>query len=245
MPYEMQDYLFGTRTRPVVLGRMSESTPLELPKTTELFGFVAGPFETNCYVVIDRAGATTGAAPATVIDPGFGAADTIARLSQERDFFVEKVVLTHGHIDHVRDAGLLEVPVEMHPGDIHMISQSLKGTPYGELFDVDTMKNPKQITHLAETVEMGGATWEVHHMPGHSPGSVMLRAGGLIFGGDVLFRGGVGRTDLPFSSPEDMMLSLKRLVSDFNDDDVVLPGHGMQTTIGQEKATNPFLQAVN
>ena len=72
----------------------------------------------------------------------------------------------------------------------------------------------------------------------------MLRVPGLILGGDVLFRGGVGRTDLPGSSPEDMMLSLKKIVTEFADDDVVLSGHGPQTTIGQEKSTNPFLHEV-
>ena len=224
---------------------MSESTPVALPETTELFGFVAGPLETNCYVLIDRAGATDGPAPATIIDPGYGAADALATLSEERNFFVQKIVLTHGHIDHIRDAGELGVPVEVHPFDEQLLTQSLKGSPFADLFDVDNMKKPEKITHIGDTVDMGGTTWEVHHMPGHSPGSVMFRVGGLIIGGDVLFRGGVGRTDLPYSSPEDMMLSLKRLTSEFDDEDVVLPGHGTQTTIGQEKATNSFLQSVN
>lgn len=214
-----------------------------LPSTTELFGFSAGPLETNCYVLVDRADTPEGKpAPATIIDPGYGAAQTLKDLAKQRTFFVNKIVLTHGHIDHIRDAGELAVPVSIHKLDEPLVVNDLRGTPLSDLFDVENMVQPHSIEHLGDSVDMGGVNWDVHHMPGHSPGHVMFRINGLIIGGDVLFRGGVGRTDLPFSSPEDMLLTLKRLSVEFDDDDVVLPGHGPQTTIGQEKATNPFLQ---
>ena len=112
------------------------------------------------------------------------------------------------------------------------------------IFDVANMKIPTEVHNLGDDVEIGGRPFRVHHMPGHSPGSVMFRVLGLVIGGDVLFNGGVGRTDLPGSNPEDMMLSLKRVASEFDDDDTVLPGHGPQTTVGQEKKTNPFLHEV-
>ncbi|KAB3523431.1 MBL fold metallo-hydrolase [Corynebacterium sp. zg254] len=221
-------------------------TPIPgLPETTELIGFVVGPFETNCFVLIDHANTTSdGSASATVIDPGYGAADVLATLSEEKNFTVTNVVLTHGHIDHIRDAGTLGVPVQIHELDEPVMTQDLSGSPFAPLFDVDSMSLPDTVSYLEDTVEMGGTTWTVHHMPGHSPGHVMFRVDGLIIGGDVLFKGGIGRTDLPFSSPEDMMLSLKKLGVEFNDADVVLPGHGPQTTIGEEKATNSYLSSV-
>lgn len=221
--------------------------PSPLPETTGLVGFVAGPLETNCYLLVD--GAVTdseGRASAIVIDPGMGAYDAVAQLAQQHNFRVEAVVLTHGHIDHIRDAAEFHVPVYVHPADREMLSAEWSAmSNFAQLFDVANMHTPSDIRDLGETIQMGGTTWDIHHMPGHSPGSVMFRVPGLIIGGDVLFRGGVGRTDLPGSSPEDMLLSLKKVVHDFEDSDVVLSGHGPQTTVGEEKKTNPFLHSVN
>ena len=219
--------------------------PSGLPETTEILSFVFGPLETNCYVLVDRAiRDEAGVSPAVVVDPGFGAFATLSKVAEEAHFRVEKVVLTHGHIDHQRDAGLFEVPVHVHELDESFLVSDLSGSPFAQLFDLENKRQPEQIVHLDQQISMGGTVWNVHHMPGHSPGHVMFRVDGLIIGGDVLFTNGVGRTDLPLSSPEDMMLSLKRLVTDFADDDVVLTGHGLSTTIGQEKAVNPYLQAV-
>ena len=173
-----------------------------------------------------------------------GAWDVVNAQAQERNFTVEKVVLTHGHIDHIRDAAAFGVPVHVHPLDRFFLEESLAGSPFAELFDVENMGVPSEIVELEGEIEMGGETFEVFHMPGHSPGHVMFRVGGLVIGGDVLFRGGVGRTDLPGCSPEDMLLSLKKLTVEFDDDDLVLPGHGPATTVGEEKRTNSFLQSV-
>ena len=216
----------------------------------EIFGFPAGPLQTNCFVFIDRsanAAAEGQPSPATVIDPSFGAAEIINKAAAENGFVVEQVVLTHGHIDHIRDAGAFDVPVHIHREDRMMLEQpglNSRMPQLAELFQIPAMKVPSDIREIEDKVTIGGVEFEVHHMPGHSPGSVVFRVPGLVIGGDVLFNGGVGRTDLPGSNPEDMMLSLKRLASEFHDDDVVLPGHGEQTTVGQEKKTNPFLHEV-
>lgn len=186
-----------------------------------------------------------GKASAIVIDPGMGAAKIISQLVEEQQCEIAAVVLTHGHIDHIRDAAEFNVPVYIHPADKPMLSADWNATSFGQLFELDSMKTPTEIRELGEEIHMGGVMWTVHHMPGHSPGSVMFRAPGLILGGDVLFKGGVGRTDLPGSSPEDMFLSLKKLAHEFDDADVVLPGHGPQTTVGEEKRSNPFLHSVN
>lgn len=218
-----------------------------LPETIGLVGFVAGPLETNCYVLVDQSqvdGDTS--ASAVVIDPGMGAYAAVTQLAEQHNFHVESVVLTHGHIDHIRDAAEFDVPVFVHPADREMLNADWSGlSNFAALFDVASMRTPSDIRELGESIEMGGVVWEIHHMPGHSPGSVMFRTPGLIIGGDVLFRGGVGRTDLPGSSPEDMLLSLKKIVHEFADSDVVLSGHGPQTTVGEEKRTNPFLHSVD
>ncbi|MGJ4082497.1 MBL fold metallo-hydrolase [Corynebacterium macclintockiae] len=223
----------------------SAPSPVDLPESTQILSFPAGPFETNCYVVIDGSDATSGEnSPAVVIDPGLGAFAHIQRLAEENKFFVEKVVLTHGHIDHIRDAGAFGVPVYVHELDRFMLEMDQTASPLAQPFDVANMPKIEDIRPLGDSISIGGAEFEIHHMPGHSPGHVMFRVNGLIFGGDVLFRGGVGRTDLPGCSPEDMMLSLKKLTTDFSDGDIVLPGHGPHTTIGEEKRTNSFLAAV-
>lgn len=223
-----------------------------LPESTEVFAFAAGPFNTNCYVLVDRVGGdATSVSPgsarqgrAVVIDPGLGAWQVVSAQAKERNFAVEKVVLTHGHIDHIRDAAAFGVPVCIHPLDRFFLEESLEGSPFADLFDVDNMNVPETIVDLGDSVEMGGVSFEIFHMPGHSPGHVMFRIPGLVIGGDVLFRGGVGRTDLAGCSPEDMLLSLKKLVVEFADEDLVLPGHGPVTTVGEEKRTNSFLQSV-
>ena len=171
----------------------------------------------------------------------------IRQAQQDHGFYVERIVLTHGHIDHVRDVAEFDVPVFIHAADRALVEQPADNQRMPELeriFDVANMKIPTEVHNLGDDVEIGGRPFRVHHMPGHSPGSVMFRVPGLVIGGDVLFNGGVGRTDLPGSNPEDMMLSLKRVASEFDDDDTVLPGHGPQTTVGQEKKTNPFLHEV-
>lgn len=230
----------------------SENTGAGAPAPTfELLGFPAGAFQTNCYVLInaDESAARDeqGRRPATVVDPGHGAHEVISSAASEHNFYVESIVLTHGHIDHMRDAAEFEVPVHVHEYDRSMLENPGMYTnvlDFARIFDTENMRVPEDIRNLGDEVSIGGQTFTVHHMPGHSPGSVMFRIPGLILGGDVLFNGGVGRTDLPGSDPADMTLSLKRLSAEFDDDDVVLPGHGPQTTIGQEKKTNPFLHEV-
>lgn len=216
-----------------------------LPETTSMYQIITGPLDNNCFVLVDSAHTTdSGAATAMVIDPGLGAAAQVTQLAEKLNVQVTAVVLTHGHIDHIRDAAQLQVPVYIHPADRPMLTAPWNRTQLGALFDVENMGVPEDIRDVEHSIQMGGVTWKVHHMPGHSPGSVMYRVPGLVIGGDVLFPGGVGRTDLPGSSPEDMALSIKRLVHEFDDADRVLTGHGEEVVVGQEKRTNPYLHSV-
>lgn len=204
-------------------------------------GFAAGPFQTNCYVVGngDRA---------FVIDPGLGAHEAVSQLAQEQGLTVEAVVLTHGHIDHIRDAAAFGVETFIHPADAFML---LRGEGVSEqarqLYDASAMPPIDNPTPLedGQTLQVAGVELRVVHAPGHSPGCVMLVADDVVFSGDVLFRGSIGRTDLPDSDPEQMRQSLRGPVWDLADELQVLPGHGPATTVAQERATNPYLRQAN
>ena len=204
-------------------------------------GFAAGPFQTNCYVVSngDRA---------FVIDPGLGAHEAVSQLVQEQGLTVEAVVLTHGHIDHIRDAAAFGLETFIHPADAFML---LRGEGVSEqarqLYDASAMPPIDNPTHIedGQTLQVAGVELRVVHAPGHSPGCVMLVADGVVFSGDVLFRGSIGRTDLPDSDPEQMRESLRGPVWELDDELQVLPGHGPATTVAQERATNPYLRQAN
>ena len=204
-------------------------------------GFAAGPFQTNCYVVAngDRA---------FVIDPGLGAHEAVSQMAQEQGLNVEAVVLTHGHIDHIRDAAAFGVETFVHPADAFML---LRGEGVSEqarqLYDASAMPPIDNPTPLedGQTLIVAGVDLRIVHAPGHSPGCVMLVADEVVFSGDVLFRGSIGRTDLPDSDPAQMQDSLRGPVWDLDDELQVLPGHGPATTVAQERATNPYLRQAN
>jgi len=204
-------------------------------------GFAAGPFQTNCYVVAngDRA---------FVIDPGLGAHEAVSQMAQEQGLNVEAVVLTHGHIDHIRDAAAFGVETFIHPADAFML---LRGEGVSEqarqLYDASAMPPIDNPTPLedGQTLTVAGVDLRIVHAPGHSPGCVMLVADEVVFSGDVLFRGSIGRTDLPDSDPAQMQESLRGPVWDLDDELQVLPGHGPATTVAQERATNPYLRQAN
>lgn len=204
-------------------------------------GFAAGPFQTNCYVVSngDRA---------FVIDPGLGAHEAVSQMAQEQGLNVEAVVLTHGHIDHIRDAAAFGVETFVHPADAFML---LRGEGVSEqarqLYDASAMPPIDNPTPLedGQTLTVAGVDLRIVHAPGHSPGCVMLVADEVVFSGDVLFRGSIGRTDLPDSDPAQMQESLRGPVWDLDDELQVLPGHGPATTVAQERATNPYLRQAN
>jgi len=215
--------------------------------------FPAGPWGTNCYVAATAAGAEC-----IVIDPGKDAAPGVAEVVREHHLKPVAVLLTHGHIDHMWSvtpvAGAYDATAWIHPGDRHLLTDPMAGMSResaGMLLGGDyEFTEPDDVQELgdAQTMELAGLEFVVDHTPGHTAGSVTFRTpygeqdvSELMFSGDLLFQGSIGRTDLPGGDHPTILRSLRDKVLPLADDIVVLPGHGDQTSIGRERATNPFL----
>lgn len=218
-------------------------------------GFPAGPWGTNCYVV-----ATGQGAECIVIDPGMDATGGVEQVVRESKLKPVAVLLTHGHIDHMFSVlpvcGTYDSTAWIHPDDRHLLADPMAGISaesarmllggdhsFAEPDDVQELKDGQQL-------ELAGLQFSVDHTPGHTRGSVTFTTPYLgpedvpavLFSGDVLFAGSIGRTDLPGGDHPAMLHTLATKILPMRDEIVVLPGHGGQTTIGREKATNPYLQ---
>ena len=200
------------------------------------------PFQQNCAIV--KCTATNKAA---IVDPG-GDAERILAAVKQFGVEVEKIILTHGHLDHaggVADVvAALKVPVEgPHIGDKTLLEGISK---QAQMYGVGGMQDAWSDRYLVEgdTVTVGKLTFDVLFVPGHSPGSVVFvsREVPVAFVGDTLFQGSIGRTDLPGCDHAALISGIKTKLFALSDDTVCLPGHGEATTIGEEKATNPFLR---
>ena len=216
-------------------------------------GFPAGPWGTNCYVA-----ATGPGTECVVIDPGKDAAPGVAEVVREQRLKPVAVLVTHGHIDHMWSvapvAGTYDATAWIHPHDRHLLSDPMAGisreTSQMLLGGDYEFAEPDDVQELTDSqeLELAGLRFVVDHTPGHTPGSVTFRTpydrqdvSEVMFSGDLLFAGSIGRTDLPGGDHATMLRSLTEKVLPLGDDIVVLPGHGEQTSIGRERATNPFL----
>jgi hydroxyacylglutathione hydrolase len=201
---------------------------------------VVGAFEENCYLVVDPS-----TRDAVIVDPG-AEPERLRAWVEGADVTLRAIWCTHGHLDHIGAiAGLkrtFDVPVYLHPADRVVYDNADRAAArYGLAFDVA----PPPDADLADgdTVTVGTRGFTVWHVPGHAPGHVIFVGDGVLIGGDLLFAGSIGRVDLPLSDPEAMQRSLERL-SELPDDVVVHPGHGPSTTLGRERASNPFLRGL-
>ena len=197
-----------------------------------------GQIGTNCYIFRREGGYKCG-----VLDPG-DQGEQVARWLVEKGLEAEAVLLTHGHFDHILGIpGLREewpdLPVYCHPADLGGGDTT---SLFGETFP--TVRSFGDITPYreGETVEVDGIRLEVLDTPGHTPGSVTLRAENVLFTGDTLFAGSMGRTDLPGGDEGELMRSLKRL-GELEGDYQVLPGHEGQSTLERERSGNYCLRA--
>ena len=225
-----------------------------------------GALSTNCYIC-------TRGNEAIVIDPGHGAHAPVLSYMDDHDLTVAGVYLTHGHLDHSRDAGIIanrfSVPVWLHEADVFMLEDSDGAfRDIDRILDHSHMEQPERVEHYdiswmddsvtdpqrgsypevaiggQTTLETAVGTFTVVGAPGHSPGSTMLFLGETCFGGDVLFRGGIGRTDLPGSNPHSMKSTLADVVKKLSQKTMILPGHGPSTSIEEEVQQNPFLRGL-
>jgi hydroxyacylglutathione hydrolase len=209
-------------------------------------GFPAGSFAANCYVVAPAPGEEC-----LIIDPGQDAEDGIAEVLAEYRLKPVAVLATHGHLDHVWSVapvcGARNIPAYIHPADRALLADPGRAFPLQvgqQLLRGLTFSEPDDVRVLADgtVLRLAGLELTVDHAPGHTPGSVALRSGQeVMFSGDLLFAGSIGRTDLPGGDHAAMLDSLARVCLTLPDETQVLPGHGEQTTIGQERASNPFL----
>ena len=187
----------------------------------------------NCYIVADN---TTG--DAFLIDPG-GEADRIKKLLKKNGLRLKFIINTHGHGDHILGNGYFDVPIYIHRLDKDFLTDPNKNLSgmFGYFF-----KSPKATALLedGQKVYLNKLELEIMHTPGHTPGGISIKLDGVVFTGDTLFAGGIGRTDLPDGSEEQLFNSIRQKLFPLGDDVVVYPGHGPESTIGEEKRTNPF-----
>lgn len=197
-----------------------------------------GQFAENCYLVADSR-----TREAVVIDPGEDAPTFLEEL-QKRSWALQGIWLTHAHIDHIMGVGAVHAatgaPIHLHPLD-RPIYDALP--EYGSWLGMKLERPPVPQHELypEQVLRLGAFEFTVRLTPGHSPGSVSFLGPGMIFGGDVLFSGSVGRTDLPGGDAGTLLTSIQTCFLSLPDSTVVYSGHGPATTVGVERLTNPFL----
>jgi glyoxylase-like metal-dependent hydrolase (beta-lactamase superfamily II) len=226
-------------------------------------GFPAGSWATNCYVLAMGPGE-----PALIIDPGQDSIDAVHEILEKYRLRPAGVLLTHGHIDHIWSVAPLGkefgIPALIHAEDRYRLAD-----PAGSSFAASRdqlmsmtkghleLTEPDQVEVIDSDKELNlvGLDLEFIHAPGHTEGSMVIRnrmgspagldresdGADILFSGDVLFQGSIGRTDLPGGNPIAMSQTLESVILPMADSTIVLPGHGAQTTIGAERFTNPFL----
>jgi glyoxylase-like metal-dependent hydrolase (beta-lactamase superfamily II) len=200
------------------------------------------PFQQNCSIVV-----CTATNRAAIVDPGGDLPRIITALGQLKTA-PEKILLTHGHIDHAGAAAALgeelSIPIEgPDEADEFLLSQLVE---QGERFGLTDVRNvtPARWLVEGETVSVGDLTFSVLHVPGHTPGHLVFVNAPSRFAlvGDTLFQGSVGRTDFPYGSHDQLISGIKEKLLPLGDDVTILPGHGPASTIGRERQTNGFLQ---
>ena len=198
-----------------------------------------GPLQTNCYLLGDPA-----SGEAAVIDPGWDAPAVLAA-AERASLHIQTILLTHAHFDHIGGvASVLEAtgaPLALHPLDLPLLRVQGGAQSFG--FEMPACPDPSVELQAGQIIEVGALRLETLFTPGHTPGHVSFyeRQAGLLFDGDVLFQGSIGRTDFAGGDLETLMRSIREQLLALPDETIVYPGHGEATTIGDERWGNPFL----
>lgn len=205
-------------------------------------GFTTGVFQSNTYLVAAASGDD-----AVIIDPGQDSAEPLLAAVAASGLSVRAVLLTHGHVDHVWNAAevasALGVPAYLHPADRYMLDDP--GAAVGAGASGWEIEVPKDLELLedGQRFTFGPLGLEARHTPGHTPGHCVFLTDGLVISGDLIFAGSVGRTDFPGGSMDELLDSIRRVVMPLEDSVTIVSGHGPATTVGEERATNPFIRS--
>jgi len=203
-----------------------------------LIRLIVGPLQVNCYILADEK-----TKDAVVIDPGDDAGD-ILKIIKDKGFAVKYIVITHAHFDHIGAIKTLKeatgAQILMHQDD----EKLLKAAEHqGSLFGMESVASPpadRMLKH-GDVITAGEVSLKVLHTPGHSQGGICLLEQGIVFTGDSLFAGSIGRTDLPGGDLKTLLGSIKKNLMTLPDETKVFSGHGPASTIGEERKENPFL----
>jgi len=201
---------------------------------------VVGALETNCYLI-----GCEKTKKAAVIDPGGEEViDLILNLLQKNNFDLKYIINTHGHIDHIVGNNLLKAKTEalllIHKLDADMLVNANKN--FSSFMGKEICSPPADnLLEEGDEISLGALKLIVIHTPGHTSGGISLVLNNVIFTGDTLFTGGIGRTDLPGGSYQDLQKSIKEKLLVLSDDKIIYPGHGPDSTIGEERKTNPYI----
>lgn len=166
--------------------------------------------------------------------------DSIVLFIKKHKIAVNFIINTHGHFDHIGGNKYFGYPILIHEDDKQCLNDPLRNLGFAEGGD-SVEPNIKRLLKDKDEIKIKNISFKVIHTPGHTPGSICLECGKIIFTGDTLFNEGVGRTDIPYADDNDLKKSLKKLMV-YSDDAVCYPGHGPSTTIGHERRCNPFIR---
>lgn len=210
----------------------------------EIVSLTLGPAQTNAYLA-----ANPESGDVAVIDPSWDG-PLILQAAKRRGWRIANIWLTHAHFDHfggaaaVADGSSPPPPVALHPEDYPLWRAGGGAAQFG--FQIDPGPEPTVAFFHGQKLYLGEIELEVRHAPGHTPGHVVLycEADGVLFCGDVIFQGSIGRTDLPRADYDTLMESIHTQVLSLPDDTRLLPGHGPESTVGRERQFNPFLQGL-
>ncbi|MCK4739442.1 MAG: MBL fold metallo-hydrolase [Deltaproteobacteria bacterium] len=206
-----------------------------------LLRLVVGPLDVNCYVLWNKA-----TKEAVIIDPG-GDGDMIAKEVNDRSLKPVRIINTHGHFDHIGSNAelvrLFGVGLAIHSDDVELLERApMMASQYG--LPAPEVEKPELLLEDKATLSIGDISIEVLHTPGHSRGGVCfyIPSAGVIITGDTLFAASIGRTDLPGGDFDTLIASIKNKIMPLPDSVRIFPGHGGESSVGDEKLINSFLQ---